>query len=1418
MIFSSLLTFLSASTLFISSLSSLFTPTRLASRQVDETKVGAVAPSNGTYSFEEDGGWKYNETGTYSISEDEYYDGSKSLHVVRNSYNTLFEATSSSFLVEPGTRYRLGFYFKSQNSFGTSLTLKVTTYDDKGDKIRIIEGPTTRLNADSLSSSWSELFLELQTKNNAAKAKLTIVIKYGPADVYFDKAYCIKTGSDVFDETFSFPNSSLGFQNWKLDNAKASEDGLLIEEGGKAITTWNRFLSGYGYTFTFDAKGEKESRGNIKFEIFDTSNNLIQTVEKGFDVTTTLEQKSIEVTIKHGIKAYITFSSSSSLFIDNIHAVKSYSPNDESGWLGQWVTYPDADITNDAAYQNRWYRQTFELSEKVASASLQVTADDVRFPYLNGYGFGRGGTWSSPNIIDVTDKLVEGTNVFACRVYNGTYYSGLLFEITIITESGRTISVYSGKDTLTAKGIDLNEQYLTNEDLSWTKVDYDDSSWHKVYIVGPVGSMPWGSIPFISLATTVPEFELTNAVFPKEVKLGESMKLSLTWKIKERIEKPFSLSVSFWEKYSSDNDESSPIKSTLRQTSGEDMLSWEVDTPITIEYEVDIPDYMEEGSYMIQFDEEQIKLVNNPDFSNNKLRGYYVRFLPTEIKLEKTEIVNERGVTKLRIGKEDYAPYLFMQSDGLKYFKPVYATKMYESGVKLLSVGNNKVVDTITGISTWTNDNEYNFEPFDNTIYTTLSGAPKAKLLVMISCDPPAWWLNKYPEERALSAKGGTDSVSYASKRWVKDISRYMRAVLEHMKSMPYAAHIFAVKFAQGATYEWQEYGMELGNCADFSKVAQNGFREFLKEKYKTNEALQLAWGNTLVNFDNATIPGYGERESLTYDSLLDGIKQRNVLDYQDFKGKNVTDSILAFSNVVKEVSDGKWLAGTYQGYITNALTYEGSGIGNNQFARLLEKDSNCDFFCGPISYMTRISGYSNSYMQAVTSITNAGKLCLTEFDERTVNVDMPDQSPSQMDEWGKTYTLEDTINLIKRDAGNVLITGAGSWIYDMTGGWYHDEEIYNCLSILMKEYEYALKYMDNTNNHDVAFIIEDKMPSDYAYNFGASYSALEVNLSRQKEDLAHIGAGYDTYLASDLKKGLAKDYKVFLIVGNRFDKETIDGINNICKKSGTAIIWCGTPGIYGQDGSMSASNVSSLVDMQVEFAPGAVTTAVAIDSVSNDPLIEGIEGYYYGKSEIKEVNPVAYVKDSNATSLGKISDTDYTGLAYKEVETKDGGSYLSIFSSIGHLPSHVIRNVMKKLGCHIYDTSYSDVVFSSNGYLCIDSPYGGERTISLPGKYDVYDVFNDKLIGQDISSFEVSFDAKTSYLYRLMPANTYGLDPTPPVDPDNPIDPTPDNPIVPNDKSSNLLFPIIGTSIAGIEIVSMVAILIVTLKIKKAK
>lgn len=1411
----SFLSLLALGTLFATTPNIVDSP-KNAIENADTSKIGQVANENGPFSFEEENGWTFSEENSCSYSDEVYYDGSKSLHVARSSSDTIFEATTKSMLpMEGGKRYRLGFYYCSKNSYATAISMVVSTFDSNGNKIRDIQGGQMKLNADPILSDWNEFFIELQAKNEAVGAKITIQIRYGNADVYFDKAFIRATGDDVFEETFSTPKQDGTFYNWDLDKAICSEDNsLLIESKGSATTVWNKFLSKYGYTFTFDVKGKENGIGKVAFKFVDSNNETSQEETKEFEITGENATRSIEITVKHAVKCYITFSGNVPFYLDNIHAVKSYSPNEESGWQGKWVTYPDKDITMDATYQNRWYRKKFTLSEKIVSASMQMTADDVRHPFLNGETLAVGRNWSVPTIIDITSYLKVGENVLATRVYNGSSYSGLLFEITAITESGRTISIFSDNEVLTSKTVSLSDigtNDIANEDISWTQLDYDDSSWVNVYVVGSVGSQPWGSIPFVSLASTTPKVEVVDASFPSSIKLGDTMTFSITWKPLEQIEHPLDLNVSFWSMFSTGTDEEkeSVVSSSLTQIDGPEITNWVVNQSNTVTYQVDIPDYMNPDSYMLQIDEDQLEIANNSNFSNNKLRGYYIDFLPTEVHMEKSSIIREKGMTKLHIGEEDYIPFLFMQSDSLTYTKPSYVKKMYESGIKIMAVGNCKVVDNVSGNSSWTDEDEYDFSNFDDAIYSMLTGAPKSKILAMVSIDPPTWWLNKYPEEKVLTYKGGTDSVSYASKRWLKDVGKYVRAVLEHMKNAPYAAHIFGVKFAQGATYEWQEYGMELGNCADFSKVAQTGFREFLTERYKTDSALQKAWGDSYVTLKTANIPSYGERESSTYLSLLDGIKQRSVLDYQDFKAHNVTNSILYFANIVKEVSDGNWLAGTYQGYITNALTYESSGIGNNEFSRLLEKNSNVDFFCGPISYQTRQTGYSNSYMQAVTSITNASKLCLAEFDERTVKVDMPDQSPATMDEWGKTYTLEDTIELMNRDAANAMITGAAAWIYDMTGGWYDDEELYKSISLIIKEWEYANSHIDNSNNREVAFIIEDKMPSDYAYNFGGSYSALEVNLSRQKEDLAVIGAGYDTYLASEFKKGLEKDYKVYIFVGNRYDSQTRDAINKTCKKDGTALLWIGTPGIYGDDGSMSAENISSLIDMNVTLSGEYLYTAVSIDSEGDDPLLKDAKGITYGKPEIKEVDPVAYVNDSSATTLGKIKQTDLSGLAYKEVSC-EGGSYTTMFSSIGHVPAQIIRNLMKKVSAHVYDESYSDVVFSSNGYLCIDSPYGGDRTISLPKAYDVYDVYNSKLVGENITSFSVTFDQKTTYLYRLMPANSYNKG-------DDPVPSKPDE----NDNKGNNNALIIGVSV-GVGAAILVGIttfsIIIVTKRKKQK
>ena len=159
-------------------------------------------------------------------------------------------------------------------------------------------------------------------------------------------------------------------------------------------------------------------------------------------------------------------------------------------------------------------------------------------------------------------------------------------------------------------------------------------------------------------------------------------------------------------------------------------------------------------------------------------------------------------------------------------FSPEYAAGMAEAGVVLMEFPNTRNY-YMNGLGpVWTGVNQYDFKIFDDLIYETLEGAPHAKIMLALDADPPEWWLNANPGERAVDSNGGTyaNGVSYASEKWREDVSRYYKAVIEHILSQPYADHIFAVKITAGTTVEWQQYGMSLSSCGDYSPAARNAF------------------------------------------------------------------------------------------------------------------------------------------------------------------------------------------------------------------------------------------------------------------------------------------------------------------------------------------------------------------------------------------------------------------------------------------------------------------------------------------------------------------------------------------------------------------------------------------------------------------
>ena len=125
----------------------------------------------------------------------------------------------------------------------------------------------------------------------------------------------------------------------------------------------------------------------------------------------------------------------------------------------------------------------------------------------------------------------------------------------------------------------------------------------------------------------------------------------------------------------------------------------------------------------------------------------------------------------------------------------------------------------------------------------------------------------------------------------------------------------------------------------------------------------------------------------------------------------------------------------------------------------------------------------SASYMMMVDSIITAGKLPIIECDSRTVYFDSKSTNPALLGEWGKTYTLKESIEALKRDFANMMIKGAGLWWYDMYGGWFDDPEIYSMIKTAKAEWDKAVQKNVESNSR-IAFIVGDDIATTLAYNF----------------------------------------------------------------------------------------------------------------------------------------------------------------------------------------------------------------------------------------------------------------------------------------------------------------------------------------------
>ncbi len=307
---------------------------------------------------------------------------------------------------------------------------------------------------------------------------------------------------------------------------------------------------------------------------------------------------------------------------------------------------------------------------------------------------------------------------------------------------------------------------------------------------------------------------------------------------------------------------------------------------------------------------------------------------------------------------------------------------------------------------------------------------PEALILPRIQLEPPAAWLAAHPDQRVVFDNGTVGPQSFASEEWLELISGDLERFITWLRGSPFADRVVGLHLCTGYSAEWQSWGLWDGLRGDFSPAFAAFFQSWLKQKYGTNTALALAWGQPGLTFEDALVPTRARREAPA-SLLWRPEEDRQVTDFYEAYALAAARAITRIAGAVKQASDGELLAGFFYGY---APQYGGLAPETQHLA--LAKVLECpdvDFLSAPAMYSGRQPGGTSTFMSLTDSIKLHGKLWLNESDIRT---------HLQQDPTGRCADMQQTLGVLKREYAAVRTRGAGQWWFDMQDGWFSDPTI----------------------------------------------------------------------------------------------------------------------------------------------------------------------------------------------------------------------------------------------------------------------------------------------------------------------------------------------------------------------------------------
>ena len=727
---------------------------------------------------------------------------------------------------------------------------------------------------------------------------------------------------------------------------------------------------------------------------------------------------------------------------------------------------------------------------------------------------------------------------------------------------------------------------------------------------------------------------------------------------------------------------------------------------------------------------------------------------------------------------------------------PDYLHRLGEAGLRIFYVTTstqwNQPGDPARGIP---DDLEQAMRDID----VLMEAVPDAWVILRLNVSPPVSWIHEHPEELVRFSDGKTRPLfctsvsrevpiegmfSLCSEAWRRDADKALAEYFDALEKSRHFSRVIGFFLCSGGTSEWyypQGLVNEDGSYGDFSEPFRRQFGSFLRTKYGTEEALRRAWGKPDASFEHPAIPLPEEREFVykADEKIINALRNwenqpraigmkidmdaredanlgvflnvnryAHVADFFDAWHEGTAESIVHFAGTLK-ARYPDLLVGAFYGSYGCTDYFDGSTA---SATLTIMNSGKVDFLAAPGVYNNREPGGIVAQREMQDSFRLRGQMYVCEDDSRTHLCE-----PWMQRDAMALYSVEDSINTLKRDFARDICEDVQGWWFDMGNGWYDDPRILALFSRQKEIADFAYARPDRAKHNEIALIYD----AESIHRVSAAASRLVTDFYRTS-DLGRIGAPVDYYFHDDMARPDMPDYKLYIMLNVYCLTEAErEAIFQKARRNHAVVLWLYAPGFIdsGRERPMDVENIERTVGMHVRLIDRTFFPHFRVDPKSHPALALASPSRRYGiidrdvhsniwigASALSPafVNPGFCVDDPQATVLGRYCHSGECAMALTE---KDG--FTSIYCAAQVLRSDLIASLAAYAGCHLYSHS-DDVLYANRHFVAVHAQDDGRRTIYFPGPCSPFEVYERRYYGHGVTKIEVDMTLGETKMWSL--------------------------------------------------------------------